>query len=73
MKCMVGQKKYEDDMREVTRKNLSIEQYMNNLREEYVKESGEETGMGDFDQKWYEKRKEIEQKFVKAEEIHKVK
>ena len=60
-----GAQNYEDAMREVTRKSMTIEKYMESLKQEYIKEFTEDQiYLGELEEKWADKRMEIEQSLV---------
>lgn len=68
-----GAQNYEDAMREVTRKSLSIENYMKSLKDDFAKDFTEdEIYMGELETKWADKRLEIEKKLVEQEKFKKV-
>lgn len=67
-----GVQNYENEMREVTRKNMTIEKYMKSLKDEYAKEFTEEQiALGELEEKWADKRLEIEHSLVEQENIQK--
>ena len=67
-----GAQNYENAMREVTRKSMTIEKYMESLKNDYAKEFTEEQiALGELEEKWKGKRAEIEQSLVERENIQK--
>ena len=67
-----GAQNYEDAMREVTWKSMTIEKYMESLKQEYIKEFTEnQIYLGELEEKWADKRMEIEQSLVEQENITK--
>lgn len=65
-----GAKNYEDAMREVTRKSMTIEKYMSSLKEEYAQNFTEDQiALGELEEKWADKRMEIEKSMVEQENI----
>ncbi|MCB6195694.1 hypothetical protein [Blautia marasmi] len=67
-----GAQNYEDTMREVTRKSMTIEKYMESLKQEYAKEFTEDQiYLGELEEKWADKIMEIEQSLVELENIQK--
>lgn len=67
-----GAQNYEDAMREVTRKSMTIEKYMSSLKEEFAGGFTEEQiALGELEEKWADKRMEIEKSLVEQENIQK--
>ena len=67
-----GAQNYEDAMREVTRKSMTIEKYMSSLKEEFAGDFTEEQiALGALEEKWAYKRTDIEKSLVEEENIQK--
>ena len=67
-----GAQNYEDAMREVTRKSMTIEKYMSSLKEEFAGDFTEEQiALGELEEKWAHKRTDIEKSLVEEENIQK--
>lgn len=67
-----GAQNYEDAMREVTRKSMTIEKYMSSLKEEFAGDFTEEQiALGELEEKWVHKRTDIEKSLVEEENIQK--